>query len=108
MKLRKHYAVSLIEGHGESSSNVTIIVRISCEEEEAEEFLQTVIDDILSKWYGPRTVQDDDVFYCDGSSPSVQFSSHKEISESTFKEMLSIVKWFSRDIDDHRKKLLCK
>jgi hypothetical protein len=108
MKIRKHYAVSLIEGHGESSSNVTIIVRISCETEEAEEFLQTVIDDILSKWYGHRTVQEDDVFYCDGSSPSVQCSSFKEVSENTFKEMLSIVKWFSRDIDDHRKKLLCK
>jgi hypothetical protein len=108
-KRNHHYAVSLIEKDGENTFQSVVMLRICCEDEEAEEFVFIALDDVLSKWYGHFTIRDGNVFYFhNGSmSPCVQTEFYKEVTETTFSEMIQATRWFTRDIDDHRKKILC-
>lgn len=112
-KRMRHYAVSAIETFAEHSANLVFVLRINCEDAEAEEFLSIAIRDVLRGWYGHATYQEDDEVFCStnlnrsGESPCISMNSYKEISEATFSEMISVASWFTRDIDDHRKKILC-
>lgn len=112
-KRMRHYAVSAIETFAEHSANLVFVLRINCEDAEADEFLAIAIRDVLRGWYGHATYQEDDEVFCStnlnrsGESPCISMNSYKEISEATFSEMISVASWFTRDIDDHRKKILC-
>jgi hypothetical protein len=103
MKRDRYFAVKFTEAHGDIEESLFRLFHLTCEDFEAEQFLDEMIDGTMSDWYGDGTYRDGDSFCKSDDSYFVYLKNKKEILESTFDDLKGFMYTEIYDIDEVRK-----